>query len=265
MRYEILGPIQVVDSNGTRLLTARKLEILLTVLLVRHDQVITTERLVTELWGENPPRRANAALHVYVSQLRKFLKQHGRSSSGAGARTAPGTPIVTRPLGYMLLLEDDEIDVDEFQRLMHEGRGHFAQGRSEETITALEKALRVWRASSLEDLKDGVVAHAYATFLEESRLECLELLMETYLRLERYREVIGRLYTLISQYPLRENFYRHLMLGLYRCDRQADALAVYRDLWEHLRDELGLEPCTAVQQLHYAILAREESLDRTAA
>ncbi|MFF3838309.1 BTAD domain-containing putative transcriptional regulator [Streptomyces sp. NPDC001930] len=218
-------------------------------LLARCDQVITTDQLIREIWGDAPPRRATAALHVYVSQLRKFLK-----ASGSG-ETRTQSPIVTRPLGYMLCIGSDEMDVNDFRSLMDEGRDLHHQGEYGEAVFVLEQALRIWRGAALADLQEGIITYAYANWLEETRLECTETLIEACLQLGRHREVVGRLYALTAQYPLRENFYRHLMQALYRADRQADALAVYQTARARLREELGLEPCRTLQQLNHDILA----------
>src|SRR5260221_14189978 len=94
VRYEILGPLRVVDEEGNSFISARKIEVLLALLLIRADQVVPTDQLITEIWGEWAPRRANAGLHVNISQLRKFLHRPGR----------PGSPIETRPPGYLLRL-----------------------------------------------------------------------------------------------------------------------------------------------------------------
>src|SRR4051794_14412309 len=103
MRYEILGPLRVVDDAGVSFISARKMETLLAVLLARCGTGVTTGQLITEIWGEQAPRRANAALHVYISQLRKFLHRPGRA----------GSPIVTRPHGYLLRQGGDELDAQD--------------------------------------------------------------------------------------------------------------------------------------------------------
>jgi DNA-binding SARP family transcriptional activator len=261
MRYEVLGPIRVVGSEEPAFISARKIEILFAALLARRDQVITTDQLIREIWGETPPRRADASLHVYVSQLRKFLN---RSASAPRATTSgearAGSPIITRPLGYMLRIGTDELDATDFQSLMDEGRELHHQGRYGETVIILEKALRIWRGAALDDLREGLITYSFATWLEEMRLDCMETLIEAYMNLGRHREVVGRLYALTAEYPLRESFYRHLMQALYRSDRQADALAVYQSARTRLKEELGLEPCQALQKLNYEILTGDAQL-----
>lgn len=247
MRYEVLGPIRVLGSGEPSFISARKIEALFAALLARCDQVVTTDQLIREIWGEAPPKRATAALHVYISQLRKFLKASG------GLRTR--SPIVTRPLGYMLRIGNDEIDVRDFQSLTDRGTDLYHRAEYGEAILVLERALQIWRGSALANHQEGLITYAYTTWLEESRLECTETLLEAYLKMGRHREVVGRLYALTTEYPLRESFYRHLMQALYRADRQADALAVYQTARTRLQDELGLEPCETLRQLNNDILA----------
>jgi SARP family transcriptional regulator, regulator of embCAB operon len=242
MRYEILGEIRVTPTDVPLTFT-RKCETLLAVLLVRANHAVSAVQLINEIWGEEPPRQANSALYVYVSHLRKLLRTAGRE-----------TPIVTRSRGYMLRVESGELDVDDFGHFADHGQTLFRSGRYEESAEALVSALRLWRGSAFGDLTGGPIVHAYSTWLEESRLQCLDLFMETELLRGRHREIIGRLYALITEYPLREKFYQHLMLALYRSDRRAEALEVYRTAATWLRREVGIDPCQALRDLHQSIL-----------
>jgi DNA-binding SARP family transcriptional activator len=251
LRYEILGPLRVIDSAGVSFISAPKIEILLAVLLIRSDQVVAISQLMGEIWGEKPPRRATTSLHVYVSQLRKFLARPGRADS----------PIVTRPPGYMLRRGGDELDVEVFQRLIDQGRSFARAGRHEDASRSFESALGLWRGPALSDLRESPVVNGFVTWLEEARLECTEMLIESDLILGRHRENVVRLSALTAEHPLRETFYRQLMLALYRSERQADALRVYQTARQTLDDELGLEPCRALRDLHRAILLGGSGLD----
>ncbi|MHC3471307.1 AfsR/SARP family transcriptional regulator [Streptomyces sp. 7R007] len=254
MRYEILGPLRVIDSGHSRALSARKVEIVLAALLIRSDRVVAASELMTELWGESLPRRAAAGVHVYISELRKFL----RDSAG------PQSPVITEAPGYMLCMGCDELDCHAFLRLMDKGREHVREFRDEEAARCFEEALALWRGPVLADLGDGPILKGYMTWLEEQRLEGMKMLIDAKLRLGCHRELVGWLYSVTSEYPLHEEFYRQLMLALYRSDRQADALAVYRSVRKLLRDELGLEPCQTLQDVQRAILAGEELVDACA-
>lgn len=251
VRYEILGPLRVVDESGSSFISARKIEILLAVLLIRSGQVVTADQLMAELWGTQFPRRATAALHVYISQLRKFLCRPGR----------PGSPIITRPAGYLLQMGSDELDVDLFRQLVATGRASARKGHHAEASDFLERALALWRGPVLDDPCAGPIIEGYATWLTEMRIECVEMLVDSQLEMGWHREIVGRLYSLIAEYPLREAFYRQLMLALYRSERQADALNVYQSARKMLNDELGLEPCRVLRDLQQAILMADDQLD----
>ncbi|MEV0408063.1 AfsR/SARP family transcriptional regulator [Actinoallomurus sp. NPDC050550] len=255
MRYELLGPLRVVTDEGdVASIGAQKIETLLEVLLIRADQVVGTEQLMGEIWSERVPRRATAGLHVYVSQLRKFLNRCGR----------PTSPVVTRPPGYLLRAGDDELDYREFVRLVDWGREHSREQRHDQASRFFEEALALWRGPIPCDLSTGPILEGFMTWLAEMHLECTEMLIDAQLELGQHREVVGRLYSLVAEHPLREAFYRQLMLALYRSDRQADALEVYRSVRRTLNDELGLEPCRALQELHRAILVADYALEHEA-
>jgi DNA-binding SARP family transcriptional activator len=238
----------VTDEINSSTIRAPKINLLLALLIARADQIVSADQIINELWGDNAPRRVTASLHVYISQLRKFLHRPGRDEG----------PIVTQPPGYVLRMGSDELDLHVFQRLMDKGRMLAKARRHEEASTVLRSALALRRGRALADLEYGPIVGALVTWVEESHLECVELLVESDLNLSRHRELVGRLYALVAENPLREVFYRQLMLALYRSDRQADALKVYQCARNTLNSELGLEPCRALRDLHQAILAADD-------
>lgn len=251
VRYELLGPLRVVDEYGSSSISAPKVELLLAALLIRADQLVPADHLVRELWDQHPPRRATAGLHVYVSQLRKFLCRPMR----------PDSPIVTHPPGYQLELGPDELDAHTFLGLAKLGRQQHREGHYEAAADHFERALALWRGLVLGDLQGGQLIDGFVTRLNEERLECVELMLDAYLFLGRHRELTGQLYALTRDHPLRESFYRQLMVALYRSERQADALNVYQYARRTLNRELGLEPCQSLQELHRAILTGDRNLD----
>jgi DNA-binding SARP family transcriptional activator len=250
-----LGPLRARGCTSDSAINARKIQLVLAILLIKHDQVVTIDQLSAEIWGDHAPRRATAALQVYISQLRKFL---GRASGLE-------SPIVTRPPGYVLTVGPDELDLYIFQSLVRQGREHARAQRHEEAAASLESALGLWRGPVLSSLRDSPAVNAFAAWLEEARLECAEMLVESTLALGRHRDLIGFLYGLTAENPLREVFHRQLMLALYRAERQADALKAYRQARETLNTELGLEPCRALRELHRAILLADDRLEFQAA
>jgi SARP family transcriptional regulator, regulator of embCAB operon len=255
VRYEILGPLRIVDENDISIIKARKIELLLAVLLIRCDQVVSFDQIVAEIWGADMPRRAAATIHVYVSQLRKFLKRPGRKES----------PIITCAPGYELHLGSDDFDVHDFERLVSGGRALAQEQRHSEAAAAFDAALDLWRGPALGDLGNGVIVNGFAAWLEEARLECTEMMVDAHLAAGQHREIVGFLQALTTEHPLREAFYERLMLALYRSDCQAEALRVYRSARKSINDELGIEPCRTLQELQGAILAGDDHLAGTPA
>lgn len=254
MRYEVLGPLRVSNGETGRSISAPKMGVLLTVLLVRAGRVVPTHELITEIWGDFPPRQAVATIQVYVSQLRKILNSPGPDAS----------PIITRQGGYLLRLGTDEWDVGVAERLIQRGRTYLAledHDSAQAAETALGAALDLWRGPIAGEPEYGPIVARFAKQMEELRLECLELLIDARLGLGRHRQLIGQLYALTEEFPLRETFSRQLMLALYRSERQADALTVYRVARHTFNAELGLEPSRTLASLHRAILAADAQLD----
>ncbi|MDT0439255.1 MULTISPECIES: AfsR/SARP family transcriptional regulator [Streptomyces] len=252
MRYEILGSFCVVVGDEQALLESRKLEILLAVLLIRADHVVNCRSLMTELWDAEPPTRAAAGIHVNISRLRKFLKQ----------RKWAGGQIITRSPGYMLQLGSDEVDARTFDKMVNSGREQLRRQEYAAASTVLRSALGLWHGSSpFGGLQGGPILAGYSRRMEESRLECLEMMIEAELALGRHRELVSELYALTTEHPLQETFYRQLMLALYRSDRQADALSTFHSARHVINANLGLEPCQALRDLHHAILVEDRRLD----
>lgn len=246
----MLGPLRVRDENTYFTLHPHKVEIVLTVLLIRADCLVSPEQLMQEIWGEDLPRRAVAGLHVYISQLRKFLKLPGAS----------GNPVETRAPGYVLHKGDDQIDTQIFPELVEEGRSLLREQRTDEAASCFSRALALWRGPVLGRSSDvtgaqGPIIDGFSIWLTEIRRECQEMLVECQLQLGRHREAVGMLYALTAENPMCEAFYRQLMLALYRSERQADALKVYQSVRKTLNDELGLEPGRPLQDLQRAILS----------
>jgi DNA-binding SARP family transcriptional activator len=259
VKYQILGPVRVEDNGGYSFIRARKIETILVILLVRADLVVTLDQLIDELWGTAPPRRATAGLHVYISQLRKFLQQSG----------LPDTAIETRPPGYLLHVGPENVDFQVFLKSVERGRVLIREHSYEEAGELLTEALGMWRGPVFGDLPvAGPLLEGFATWMVENRLECLEMLYEAQLESGRHREIVGALYSAVAENPLRETFYRQLMAALYRSERRADALKVYRTLRAVLNEELGLEPCRALRELNQAIVTGADEMllpSRTAA
>src|ERR671925_483785 len=241
MEFRILGPLQVLDEGRELPLGGAKQRALLALLLLDPNRVVSRDRLIDELWDASPPETASTALQVYVSQLRKAL---GRDL------------ILTQPPGYLIRVSDGELDLHRFERLV-------ATARREEPAQAarlLREGLALWRGAPLAELGDSF-ARAERARLDEQRLAALELRIEADLALGRHAELVPELEGLVRQHRLRERLRRQLMLALYRCGRQAEALEVYRSGRRLLDEELGLEPDDELQRLERAILNHDPSLE----
>jgi DNA-binding SARP family transcriptional activator len=251
VRYETLGSLRFRTGSRLSTVNARNMEVILATLLVRADETVSVPQLAYEVWGNDPPRRYLAAIHVYISQLRKMLAEPDRAEN----------PIVTRSPGYVLRLGADRVDAEEFQRLTQSGREATRAGRLEEAAGLFEEALALWRGPALGDLRAGPIVDGFTTWAEEARLECVCAHVDAGLALGRHRELIGGLYSLVAEHPLHEGFHRQLMIALYRSERQSDALRVYRAARRTLSTELGIEPGRALREVHRAILLADQRLD----
>jgi DNA-binding SARP family transcriptional activator len=246
MRFGILGPLEVSGDGGQVSLGGGKPRALLAVLLLHPNEVVAADRLIDELWGEDSPERAAAALRVNVSRLRKAL---------------PQDVLATRSPGYVIRVEREELDLHRFERLVDEGRSLLASGLSADAAERLRDALSLWRGPALADFAYENFAQTAIARLEEIRLAAVELRIDADLALGRHDELVGELEALVAEQPLRERLRADLMTALYRSGRQAEALDAYKDARRALVDGLGIEPSSALQELERAILRQEPALD----
>ena len=246
VEYRILGPLEALADGQSARLGGPRPRAVLAILLAHAGETLPASRLIDELWGEHPPETAANTLQGFVSDLRKAL--------GQGA-------IVTRGSGYAVALEPGSLDLQRFERLTAEGSDAQAAGRPDEAARQLATALALWRGPALADLSGEQAVRPVATRLDELRLAVLEKRIEADLGCARHAEVVAELQTLVGEHPLRERLRGQLMLALYRCGRQADALEAYRDARSALVEELGIEPGRSLQELERAILRQDPSLD----
>ncbi len=217
-------------------------------LALRGNHVVTTGTLMEELWGNNPPVSALATLQTYIYQLRRVLNGLGPS----------GQILRTKPLGYVISLDRDELDWNLFQDYLKDGRAALERGDAAAASAALYRALALSPATPLTDVEAGPMLSAHINELIEAKLQAIELRIEADLRLGRHRELVAELKILISEYPFHEGFYAKLMLSLDRSGRRFEALEVYQHLRTTLVDELGLEPSAKVRQLQLRLLAAHD-------
>jgi DNA-binding SARP family transcriptional activator/streptogramin lyase len=240
MEFRVLGPLEVEEEGRVLKLGGTKQRALLALLLLHANEAVSRDRLIDELWSSTPPETASAAIQVYVSQLRKLL---GRDA------------IVTQPPGYLIRVEEGTLDLDRFEESVARARG----APPDEAAELLREALGLWRGPPLAEL-DGSSARAERARLDEQRLSALEQRIEADLELGRHAQLVPELEGLVREHPLRERLRGQLMLALYRCGRQAEALDVYRTGRRLLDEELGLDPGEELRRLERAILVQDESL-----
>ena len=252
MDFRILGPLEALDEGRVVRLGGTKQRALLAVFLLHPNETLGTDRLIDELWGERAPATAAKTVQVYISRLRKAL---------AGAQDdGPEGVVATREHGYELELDPERLDAQRFERLVGEGRSELAASRPERAAAALEAALSLWRGPALADLAYEPFAQREIARLDDLRVTAHELLIEARLALGAHAEVVGQLEKLISEHPYRESLRAQLMLALYRCERQADALQAFQDARRTLVEALGIEPGERLRELERAILAQDPSL-----
>ena len=224
---------------------AGKQRALLAVLLLEAGSAVPMERLIDALWEEDAPASAVNSVHVYVSQLRKLL----------GAR------LVTRGHGYALDVEPGQLDLHRFEQAIADGREHLARGDADGAARVLREGLALWRGPALADFTYERFAQDEIRRLEELRLTADEERIDADLERGRHSALVPELEVLVREHPLRERLRGQLMLALYRCGRQADALEAYRTGRDLLVEEVGLEPGPALKNLQAAILRQDPDLE----
>ena len=243
MRYRLLGPLRVRDGTAWSPIRAAQQRVVLAVLLAEPGQVVSSDRLVAELWGDQPPREAQSALRGYVMRLRRTL---GDPAAGR---------LVTRGHGYELVVGAGEIDAVEFERSVVAGRRALAEGSPRAALEQLDEGLALWHGQPLADVPASPTVTLWANRLGQSRLAALEERAATLLSLGRHADVVDDLNRLVGEHPFRERLWELLMRALRAAGRRAEALSAYRTARRALTEDLGLEPGPELRDLHRSIIA----------
>ena len=225
-------------------------------LALRANHVVSRSELIDGMWGQDPPASAVNSVHVYVSGLRQVLEPRR-------ARRAPGQVLSATGPGYLLRLEPGQLDTEALDRHLGRARQVAAAGDRPAAARSLDAALDLWQGVPLSGVP-GPWADIERVRLDELRLTAVEDRIEMMLALGEHGQAVARLTGLIRQYPLRERFRGQLMVALYRCGRQADALAEFASARRFLSQELGIEPGPELRRLHQQILTSDHALDRPA-
>ncbi len=247
MRFGVLGPLAVwTDAGEPVTIPGTKVRALLADLLVHDGHPVSADRLIDDLWGDDPPGNPTGALQVRVSQLRKALED---------AEPGGKNLIVSKAPGYLLRTTD--VDAARFAGLLARAE---AAGGPGTRAGLLADALALWRGPAYADFADEEHTKGAILRLEEQRLTALELHAEARLELGEHGLLVGELGDLVAQHPLRERLRAAHLRALYRAGRQSEALAAYAELRERLAEELGLDPGPELVALHQAILGQDPAL-----
>ena len=249
VEFRVLGPLDILVAGSRLPVGGRRQRMVLAICLLEAGRIVSVDRLIDEVWDESPPATARAQIQICISSLRRVFARAG----------LPSDILVTRPPGYQLHIDDSSLDLATFERWVAEGRAAARQHRVDYAVERLRAALGLWRGSILEDIQSPIL-RAVAVRLQELRLAVLEECFDLELSLGLHDELIAELSAFVVQHPLNERVRGQLMLALYRCGRQAEALQVYREGRRVLSEELGLEPHPTLERMHSSILNLDPSL-----
>lgn len=244
LEVRLLGPIELVVDGQVIPLTAAKLRALLALLALEAGTPVDADVLADRLWQGNPPATAGSVLRTYISQLRRALPAERLERAGTG---------------YVLHLEPNELDSRRLELAAAHATAHAAAPA--QVVIVLQEVLSLWRGQPLRELGDDGRSVAEAARLECCRLAALETWADASLEVGQHDSVATALASVVHDQPLHERLVGRLMLALYRCGRQAEALAAYERLRRVLLDELGLDPAPDVQRLQARILEQDPALD----
>ncbi|MFB0619441.1 BTAD domain-containing putative transcriptional regulator [Streptomyces sp. AGS-58] len=260
MQFRVLGPLEVLDQGRPVVLRGTKQRATLGFLLLQANRVVPVSQLLNALWGvDEAPTTARKILQNAVYGIRGLLSPRAASlQPETYAQTGP--TLLTQPAGYMMRVAPEHVDVHLFHRRVAQGRERRVQGAPEQAALLLREALGLWRGPALADLVEAGIDWPELAALEKTRLDVMEDYFDAQLACARHYEVLPEMESLVQAEPLRERSCGQLMLALYRCGRQADALNAYTQLRSQLVENLGLEPARELQALQQAILTQDISL-----
>ncbi|VAV91962.1 Transcriptional regulator, AfsR family [hydrothermal vent metagenome] len=248
MEFRILGPLEVLEGGRPIDVGAPKQRSVLARLLISANTVVSTDRILEDLWPEGPPKGGPRSLHVHVARLRRALEVPGRDAS-----------IVTRAPGYVLEVDRDAVDAMKFERLWRDARANLETNPRHAAAT-LRRALGLWRGPALADFTYDPFAETEIRRLDEIHFAAVEDLIEAELALGNHAEVVARLEQLITEHPLRERLWGQLMVALYQGGRQAEALRAFQAARSSVVEAVGAEPSQELQDLEERILLHDTTL-----
>ncbi|MFE0738839.1 BTAD domain-containing putative transcriptional regulator [Streptomyces sp. NPDC058855] len=248
MQFNLIGPFEITTDDGRELAPgAPRIRQMLALLALQPRETVSIDSLVQELWADDAPPSALKIVHTHVSQARRLFTEE--------AVTSPGRDLLlTRAPGYLLQVNDDEVDVMSFESFIKRAQWEFAEGTPGRAADFLGRALALWRGPVLSDVAVGSTLAGWIARVEELRIRALELHVEVENHFGRYRELLPELRTLVNDYPLHEWFHGQLISALHRAGRRGEALEAYGNLYRLLKSELGLAPSPDLRRLQTEIL-----------
>lgn len=244
VEFLVLGPTEACRDGRQLALSGPRRRALVARLLLDAGRVVTAEGLLVDVWGSEASPASTATLQSHISQLRKVL----------------GGCLETRHAGYALCLDSAVLDAAEFERHIEAATSRLANGDHLSALASLTEALALWRGRAFQEVADQPWARPEAARLDELRARSVEQRLKVLLAAGRHELVAGEAEAAVAEQPLREQRWAIMMLALYRCGRQADALNACRRLRALLAEELGIDPSPPLVALEAAILRQEPAL-----
>jgi SARP family transcriptional regulator, regulator of embCAB operon len=254
VRYDVLGPLRAWQDDTELDLGPAKQRAVLAVLLLHANRPVPTTTIIDAVWRDDPPANGVNVVQKHVAGLRRVLEPGRSARSGGGV-------ITLTDAGYVLSVAPGALDSDAVDDLMTRARAERAGGRLSAASALLSDAIGRWRADALAGLS-GAAFDAARVRLAETRAGVIEAWVDVELDLGHHETVGPALGTYVVQFPVRERLRAQLMLALYRCGRQAEALEAYRDAHRFLDREFGVAPGEALTRLHQQILRGDPQLMR---
>ncbi|MGW7531819.1 AfsR/SARP family transcriptional regulator [Amycolatopsis sp. NPDC054798] len=245
MEFHFLGPVEVTAGSKQLQIGGMRQQITVATLMLSANRVVTMDRLLAAIYGDNLPPTARSQAQIGISSIRRLFASCGHPEI-----------ISTHPNGYSITTDPLHLDAHRFEHLVAVAR---AANEPEQAVARYRDALRLWRGPALHGIDSHLIRVA-AGRLDELRLSVIEDRIELELRLGRHHELVGELTELVDENPLRERFQGQLMLALHNCGRTAEALQAYWHARKTIVDELGIDPGERLQRLQRAILASDPTL-----
>ena len=243
--FRVLGPFEVVLDGRPVPLGGARQRLVLAGLVANANTVVSTDRLIDIVWGDEPPTTALSTMQKYVHRLRASM----------------GNRLLTRSPGYLLRIDAGESDASRFESLLAEATRLTTAGELRDAIATFDTALALWRGPAWAEFADFDFARVEVARLDGLRATAIDDRMEVALAAGRHAEMIGELEATVARYPLRERPRSQLILALYRSGRHADAIRAYDAFRHYLGEEVGLEPSASLAHLADAILQQKAELD----